>query len=32
MIVALCLGVVFGICAVTPLLVSGVPEDVVAKG
>ena len=30
--IAVCVGVVFGLCAIAPLLVSGIPEDVVAKG
>ncbi len=32
MIFAICVGVVFGLCAVAPLCVSGVPEDVLVKG
>ena len=31
MIAFLCLVVVFGACAITPLFSSGIPEDVLAK-
>jgi hypothetical protein len=31
MIAFVCVGLVFGLCALTPLLTSGIPEDVLAK-
>lgn len=31
MIAFICVGVVFGLCALTPLFISDIPEDVLAK-